>query len=278
MDAFAAFDGILCIALSKAHARIAHVRRMAARLKIPIEFYFVTPSPRSGLIGCFASHIGALSLALDRGLENVLIFEDDFVPSPSYSPAVIAAVGRFCRRDATWECVKLGFGLEDMPSVVGAVRYMAAGRGAELLVGPELSVGPGGAYTVRYTGLLAHALVVSRRGMEKLVRAGEAELARPDREIQHYDMWMRSVLSPRESHCVVPVQFDQAWDFPTTNSLPPGMKDGLFESVLRRFQWLNAVTLLTYRATFLHPMREGIAIAAAIAVAAAICISLFSYV
>lgn len=265
---YLAFDGVLCIALRTEHQRIAHVRRMASELGIPVEFHFVDRSPRGGLIGCFESHIGALTLALERGYDNVLILEDDFIPSPSYDPAVIAAVGRRCRADSEWDVIKLGFGLENQPSFASAVGYMAAPRVDTLLASGSGVGSKTGAYTVRYGGILTQALIVSRRGMRKLVRAAETELAKPDSKIQHYDLWMHEVLN-LDVQCVLPVQFEQAWAFPTTNSLPSGMK-GVSESVLRRFQWLNSITLITYRMTFLHWYRESIALATMLAIGTAV--------
>jgi Glycosyltransferase family 25 (LPS biosynthesis protein) len=65
-----------------------------------------------GARGCFLSHLAILRKALERGLSNVLIVEDDLTISPRVNQSLDAIVSDLCSRD--WGIVYLGH-IEDVP-------------------------------------------------------------------------------------------------------------------------------------------------------------------
>ena len=143
--------------------------------------------------------------AYAAGCTNVLVFEDDAVPSPGYTAAVMRDVRDFVRRpDADWDRVQLGYsfanGLAD--GVPGWLRLMRS---------PEVHP-----HIVRHHGPLTHAMCLSRRAMRRVVRRAPAALAR-GADVGHYDDWLSRTLSARRQYSVVPMVFDQRWSFESQN-------------------------------------------------------------
>jgi GR25 family glycosyltransferase involved in LPS biosynthesis len=65
------------------------------------------PDVEDGKRGCFESHQAAARHALERGARRVLIFEDDVLFLPSFTPFAASRARRFLRRD-DWEIFFLG--------------------------------------------------------------------------------------------------------------------------------------------------------------------------
>ncbi len=68
--------------------------------------------PNKGARGCFLSHLGILKTAMERGLSNVLIVEDDLMISPDVNRSLEQIVGALQSTD--WGIVYLGH-IENVP-------------------------------------------------------------------------------------------------------------------------------------------------------------------
>jgi GR25 family glycosyltransferase involved in LPS biosynthesis len=90
MSVYNAFDRVICINLSSRQDKKQSVSKVFKSLNIPVQFYTAQPQPlKGGRYGCFHSHISVIKKAYDDGLDNILIFEDDVVPSPTYNEASV---------------------------------------------------------------------------------------------------------------------------------------------------------------------------------------------
>ena len=215
-------EAVICITLREATDRHAHMKSLALQLGIPIEFHVVDRSPRSGLIGCFTSHVEVARLSLERGYGSVLVLEDDIVPTPGYSEQRVKDAFDFCRTSTGWDILKLGFCVFQHQSVMDLFWYTMAPRPA-----PNV---------VRWMGLTMHAYCLSREGMRKVVLQGERVLALPDEQVPHFDIFIQSALEPYRCFCVAPMLFDQRWCQPTSNSTTVGISSYSPEMFFRTHQ------------------------------------------
>jgi GR25 family glycosyltransferase involved in LPS biosynthesis len=71
------FGGVFYINLDKRADRRVEFEAEMAKVGLNAE-RFSAIEMRPGIVGCGYSHLAVLKLARDRGLKNVLIFEDDF--------------------------------------------------------------------------------------------------------------------------------------------------------------------------------------------------------
>jgi len=71
------FGGVFYINLAKREDRRAEIEKELLSIDLDFErFEGIEKSP--GIVGCGYSHLAVLKMARERGLSNVLIFEDDF--------------------------------------------------------------------------------------------------------------------------------------------------------------------------------------------------------
>ena len=196
------FDRVVCVTLEDNVERHAKLERVFADLDVEPLYYRAKRHERGGRYGCFESHYKVALGAHSDGLDDVLVLEDDVVPTPSYDANIMRDVLEFMRRDEMWESVQFGYG----PSV----GMVVGGRVTKNLA--------------RHLGVFTHAICFSSRGLSKIVaNAPAALLDGVSDDIPHYDHWLcgRSkfgrILDPRNCYCVIPMQLDQTWCFETTN-------------------------------------------------------------
>jgi GR25 family glycosyltransferase involved in LPS biosynthesis len=79
------FEDIVCINLDISIERRKHAEYYFDKLNIPARFYTAKKHCKGGMYGCFESHIEVLKDAYKRNLNNLLVFEDDFLPTATYS-------------------------------------------------------------------------------------------------------------------------------------------------------------------------------------------------
>ena len=102
------FDEIVCINLKSRMDKRSHSEKVFSELNIPATFYNPNKSPYGGLYGCFQSHINVIRKAYHNGSNNVLIFEDDVIPSVFYSEDVINKCIDFMKNN-NWNLFYLGY-------------------------------------------------------------------------------------------------------------------------------------------------------------------------
>jgi GR25 family glycosyltransferase involved in LPS biosynthesis len=244
------YDEVVCITLEGAKARQAHIQQeLIEKHKIPVKFYVAKRSNRSGLIGCFESHIAVIRAAYEKGCKSVMVFEDDAIPTAGYDEAVLADVERFMATNP-WEFVQFGYlflrnGKEFSP-FTDLFAYLSATRV------PECK------NLVHWNGLAAHAYALSRPAMRKVVEAGEKMLALPNDKVIHFDWLLLQVLDPALGFSVVPMQFDQKWCMQTQNSVSTTGRDtDVYEWIARKLRLLCILekTALSYHLSQLQYYR-----------------------
>ena len=103
------FDEIVCINLESRKDKRKHAEKTLNKLNIPAKFYTAIKSPHGGKYGCFESHINVIRKAYQKGLNNILIFEDDLLPSMYYSIDIINNCINFMKNNKNWDLFYLGY-------------------------------------------------------------------------------------------------------------------------------------------------------------------------
>lgn len=91
-----AVDAVLCISLHERADRREMLLRQFHSLGLPIEFVLVERDAEDPERGCYHSHQRCAQLAIERGLQRVLILEDDATFSPPEA-AHLRRINRFLR-------------------------------------------------------------------------------------------------------------------------------------------------------------------------------------
>jgi hypothetical protein len=215
------FDRIVCITMEGRDDRRRAAEETFAGLGILplVRFFTARRHPSGGRVGCFDSHIRVLSECLeDPACGTALVFEDDVVPTRGYSLEGVRRAADFARRmpHDEWDVLMLG--------------YLAVGHGGlyqHPLRTPRKFASDLVSYTgtveaegfpgiFRHTAMMTHAVAFNRRSMQRVVRAGIAELSRRAEDVRQYDAFL-SQQSFRQ-FCVTPMLFDQRWCMGSDNA------------------------------------------------------------
>jgi hypothetical protein len=153
MEDGALFERVVCINLVDRGDRLRRMRAVFASLP-GVRFYRPERDPRGGQLGCFESHVAVVRDAHEAGCANVLVFEDDVIPtSAAYDVEVARSVSlAFLNSSTHAEYLQLGYSI--LPHEVAA--YATADR-----LGDHL---------VRFNGNLAHAYSLTRTGMAAVLQ------------------------------------------------------------------------------------------------------------
>lgn len=204
------FSKIVCINLEESKQRKQHMNSLAYEYQIPLTFKTVQRHKQSPILGVFESHINIIKEAYaNTSIRNVLIFEDDVIPTTSYSIPMLEKCIHFMRTNETWEMFFLGYvGVNTKKPL----KYFTSAR-------QESNI-------IKYTPLTTHAYCVSRRGMKKIL-----SFDIPKQPI-HLDVWYQQ--QKIEAYCVYPILFDQKWCQESTNTISPD--NPLNEVIVRKYQ------------------------------------------
>ena len=142
------FDEIFCINLYSRDDRLVKSKKLFNELNIPITYHRVKKHPISGEIGCFESHLEIINYAYEKGSNNILIFEDDFITSPLYNIELIQEAVDFMDRNISWEIFYFGH----QPDILWS---------SSNVVSPNI---------VKTHSTLNHSYAVSRKFMEKMYK------------------------------------------------------------------------------------------------------------
>jgi len=139
------FDSIVCICLESRNDRYIEQKKIFEDINIPVTFYRPQKHKNGGIQGCFESHINIIRDSYNKGLNNVLIFEDDATPTDMLNSESINECVSFMKTNSDWDILFLGSNIK-------------SGYGVENTSFPHI-------YKSRF--LNAHSYVISRKGMEK---------------------------------------------------------------------------------------------------------------
>lgn len=179
------FDDIVCINLRHREDRRKHMIRVMAELGIPFRFVVFDKSPKGGIYGCFESHMKVLKDSYDSGCQRVLIFEDDIIPTPGYSPE------------------KMKLGVDFMRSNDWDLFYYGYGSFNDKFISVLTSAPTQSEHIVQYKPLMTHAYAVNRKTMKHVLDIYRDYIGKI-----HLDQFYvnHTVI---KSFCMVPMLFEQ---------------------------------------------------------------------
>ena len=220
------FDDVVCINLDISEDRRHHAQDIFDHLQIPARFFTVTKHKNGGMYGCFDSHIQIIKDAYKRNLNNILVFEDDFLPTDSYSHENLSNVIHFMKDNNDWDIFYLGYSvLKDdhngMSTIINSRYYSKT--------------------IVQYNPFCTHALCYSRKAMKRILDTYSEYIG-----YVHYDMFIASYCD-FENYCAIPMMFDQNFYFGHNNE----SNDGL-EYIIRGIFPVIAFTKFNYRLSALR--------------------------
>ena len=188
------FDSVVCISLDEATERRTQCIKNFEQLGIDdYSFYRTQRHKEGGRFGCFMSHLNVIKTAYDKGLDNVLIFEDDFIPSPSYDPQVIQGVIDFIGNGGNdWDIMYLGHCVK------------CSGR-------PFYTPKKVTASIYKMKPCCLHAYILSRRGMQKILEKSSTYLVNINPKlIMQIDEFVFDVFAQdTTTYGILPSQFEQ---------------------------------------------------------------------
>lgn len=191
MSAYSNIDRIVCINLVNRPDKKSKVSRVFDALQIPVEFFTANRHPQGGRYGCFHSHISVIKQAFDDGLDNILIFEDDVVPSPSYTESDIQFALKFVI-DKTNDVDILQLGcfpiIDESGTLLPFINSPFTDKQRRM---------------IKFTAAAFHAYCLTRNGMHKILSSdwqrhiGDA----------HFDMYVVGL--QLNGYCCIPTLFEQ---------------------------------------------------------------------
>jgi glycosyl transferase family 25 len=218
------FDDIVCINLDFRKDRKLISQNIFKNLHINSRFHTVQKHPKGGMYGCFESHIQVIQDAYNKGLGNVLIFEDDIKLTPSYTSNQVDICIDFIKNNKDWDIFYLGY----IPCNTN--------RGSinDLLKAEFVNE-----HIIKYRPFATHSYCLSRRGMHKILNNYKGHIG-------HIHLDQFYVNLKLDSFCTVPMLFDQHLCLESDNE-----PFDSFEAFARRFQCQADIYNLLYRPTLL---------------------------
>lgn len=191
MSQYRFFDRIICINLQHRTDKKQKVTKVFNQLNIPVQFYFAKPHPRGGRHGCFQSHMDVIMKAYHDGINNLLIFEDDVVSSPAYSPTSVETAIAFIG-DQSNKVDIFQFGYFPVSNESGSLMpYVNA---------PFLNKNRD---IMKFTAAGFHAYCLTKSGMRKILSSHWRNAIGDE----HFDMFVVNL--KLNGYCYVPTMFDQ---------------------------------------------------------------------
>lgn len=219
------FDDVVCINLDISVDRKEHSQMFFDKFNIPARFYTAKKHPNGGMYGCFESHIEILKDAFARNLNNILVFEDDFLPTESYSEEKLQTAIDFMKSNEDWDILHLGYStLKD--DIYGVSTIFHSTYYSDDIV--------------QYNACCAQALCYSKRAIKAILDNYQDFIGRV-----HYDMFLSCYMG-FTNYCVLPMLFDQNFYLPHNNE-----SNDAIEFFLRALFPLLAFTKINYRASLL---------------------------
>lgn len=190
---YAYFDDIVCITLKHREDRREHMNAVTTALSIPLRYQMVERHEKGGMYGCFASHVEVITDCYHKGCKRILIFEDDVVPTPSYSiNDVKTAVCFMQSEEDRWDMFYFGYFV-----------FNTNVRDMIISAAPTSSK-----HVIRYAPLATHAYCVNRHAMEKILQVYPPYIGNIHLDVFYSKLGLRSF-------CYVPMMFEQKMCMPS---------------------------------------------------------------
>lgn len=223
------FDDIVCINLDISKKRKQHCESIFNKFNIPVRYFTVQKHPYGGIYGCFDSHIQIVKSAYERGLDNILVFEDDVMLSPSYSEEKLAKAVEFMQYSDEWDIFYFGYPFLFETYETGLTSIQTHG----IKVSKDIW---------QYNAGTTVALCYSRKAMEAILKTYQDYIG-----VIHYDQYLVASIE-LNGFCITPIIFQQNFslDFNIESH-------NLLEFVNRNlFYRIDAILNVTYNASKFH--------------------------
>lgn len=206
------FDDIVCINLISRTDRRLYAENVFRKLNIPVTFVVVDKHPRGGMYGCFDSHVNIIKNAYDSGKNNILIFEDDLLPTDTYNQDHVKNAITFMQENNYWDVFYFGYFVFNY-DVLPKNSYLNAKQ-----VYPHV---------VEYRPFATHAYCLNRQGMIRILNHYIRYIGKV-----HYDIYISRYTDAR-CFCYTPMLFDQKMCFSSDIEA-----QNIVENVARKIQCL----------------------------------------
>lgn len=218
------FDDIVCINLDISEDRRKHAQHFFDTLNIPARFFTAKKHKLGGMYGCFDSHIQIIKEAYKNNMKNLLVLEDDFLPTASYCEDNMMEAINFMKRE-DYDIFHLGYAVikdskDGISSIFNAKRHSTN--------------------IVQYNPFCTQALCYSRKAMGIILENYNDYIG-----MVHYDMFISSYIG-LTNYCIVPMLFDQNFYFQHNNE-----SDDPIEYTVRSLFPIIAFTKLNYRVSWI---------------------------
>ena len=219
------FDDIVCINLDISVDRKKHAEFYFDKLNIPARFLTVKKHKNGGMYGCFDSHIQILLDAYNKGHEYILVFEDDFLPTESYSEELVEKSIEFMKTNNDWDIFHLGYSCakdtkEGISTIFSGIKY-------------DDNI-------VQFNPFCTQALCYNKKSIKKIVESYKEYIG-----IVHYDMYISTYIDLK-NYCIIPMLFDQNFYFEHNNN-----SADYIEVLIRSIFPFFAYTKFNYRLSLL---------------------------
>lgn len=184
------FDDIVCINLDISKERRIHCQKIFNEFNIPARFFTATKHQKGGLYGCFDSHVQIVKYAYETGLDNILVFEDDVMPSLSYSEEKLATAVEFMNSSDEWDIFYLGYSFMFETFKTGFTSISSHG----IRISKDI---------IQYNAGTTVALCYSRKAMKKIIDTYFDYIG-----IIHYDQYLSAFIDLK-NFCITPIIFQQ---------------------------------------------------------------------
>jgi GR25 family glycosyltransferase involved in LPS biosynthesis len=224
---FSFFDDIVCINLKTRIDRRKWSEHIFSSLNIPYRFYLTDKSPKGGRYGCFESHINVIREAYNKGHSNILIFEDDLLPTPEYSLQNIEACINFMKNNK-WDLFYFGY-------------FVMNKHLDNIIIAKKLNNN-----IIKYNPLATHAYVVNRNAMKTILETYYKYIS-----YLQVDEFLTQKELNFNSYCCVPMMFEQKLCFETDNKA-----NNMIEFFFRQFSCVIEKENLLYNISCIVYERE----------------------
>jgi len=181
------FDKIICINLIERKDKYNNVLKLFNKLNINVNFYFAKKHINSGRIGCFESHINVIKECYKNNLKNILIFEDDIIETLSYNESVINDINIYLNNNNWCEYYQLGYSIlpHEFTNYFSSINLNNN--------------------SIKYNGNCAHAYILNRNGMKRILENWENVCYKENLDL---DIYYKKIFV-NNGACICPILFDQ---------------------------------------------------------------------
>jgi glycosyl transferase family 25 len=191
-NVYSFFDDIICINLDSRRDRREYAESVFIKYNIPARFLTVTKHPQGGVYGCFDSHMQIVLDAYNQDKDYILVFEDDILPTETYSELHIINAINFMKTEKKWDVFYLGY-------MVFNYDISHPFLGASKIDGYK--------HIIQYNPFATHAMVYSKRAIKKILAVYQNYIGK-----MHYDIFLSSKPG-LVNYCYTPMLFDQKFCF-----------------------------------------------------------------